>query len=56
MNLGEWIRPFSIPNIRGVFLTVEPLSEVRTPLADFLSILLGGLTVLSFACDYYRKP
>jgi hypothetical protein len=35
---------------------VEPLSEARTPLADFFSILFGGVTDMSVACDYYRKP
>jgi hypothetical protein len=32
-------KPFSISNIRDVPLNVEPLSDARTPLADFLSIL-----------------
>ena len=31
-------------------------SEARTPLADFFSILLGGVTDVSVARDYYRKP
>jgi hypothetical protein len=41
MSLGERISPFSISNIRGVPLNVEPLSDARTMLADFFSILLG---------------
>jgi hypothetical protein len=40
MSLGERISPFSISNIRGVPLNVEPLSDARTPPADFFSILL----------------
>jgi hypothetical protein len=40
MNLGERISPFSISNIRDVHRNVEPLSDARTPLEDFFSILL----------------
>jgi hypothetical protein len=40
MSLGERISPFSISNIRGVPLNVEPRSDARTKLADFFSILL----------------
>jgi hypothetical protein len=29
---------------------VEPLSDVRTPLADFFSILLGKVTLLDVGC------
>jgi hypothetical protein len=43
MSLGERISPFSISNIRGVPLNVEPLSDARTPLAGFFSILLVWL-------------
>ena len=44
IDLGERKNPFNFPNIRGVLLSVEPLSDARTPLADFFSILLrvGG--------------
>ena len=42
IDLGKRKNPFSVPNIRGVLLSVEPLSDTRTPLADFFSILLGG--------------
>ena len=49
MSLGERISPFSISNIRGVPLNVEPLSDARTPLADFFSILLEGFSNRFFA-------
>jgi len=39
MNLGERISPFSISNIRGVPLNVDLLSDARTTLASFFSIL-----------------
>jgi hypothetical protein len=39
MNLGERISPFSISDIRGAPLNVELLSDARTPLAGFFSIL-----------------
>jgi hypothetical protein len=42
IDLGKRKNPFSVPIIRGVLLSVEPLSDTRTPLADFFSILLGG--------------
>jgi hypothetical protein len=35
---------------------IEPLIDTRTTLAGFFSILLGGVTDVSVACDYYRKP
>ena len=38
--LGKRISPSSISNIRGVPLNVESLSDARTKLADFFSILL----------------
>jgi hypothetical protein len=41
IDLGERKSPFSVPNIRGVVLNVEPLSDARTTLAVFFSILLG---------------
>jgi hypothetical protein len=37
MNLSEQTSPFSV---RGVPLNGEPLSDARTPLADFFSIPL----------------
>jgi hypothetical protein len=40
MNLGERISPFCISNIRSMPFNVEPLSDARTPLAVFFSILL----------------
>jgi hypothetical protein len=40
MSLGERISPFSISNIRGVLLNVEPLSAARTMLAGFINSLL----------------
>ncbi len=42
MNLGERISPFSISNIRGVPLDIEPLRDARTMLAVFFSILSSG--------------
>jgi len=41
MDLGERISPSSVSNIRKALFNVEPLSNARTPLADFFSILLG---------------
>ena len=43
MDLGERISPSSVSNIRKALFNVEPLSEARTPLADFFSILLGEI-------------
>ena len=40
MNLGERISPFSILNFRDVPLNVESLSDARTLLVGFFSILL----------------
>ena len=40
IDLGERKNPFSVPNIRGVLLSVELLSDARTLLADFFSSLL----------------
>jgi hypothetical protein len=44
MNLGERISPSSVSDFRRTL--VEPLSDARTMLADFFSILLS-LIVLS---------
>ena len=57
----EWIlangeSPPVLPISEKLLLNVEPLSEARTPLADFFSILLRGVTDVSVARDYYRKP
>jgi hypothetical protein len=41
MGLGERISPTSVSDLRVLF-SVEPLSEARTKLADFFSILLEG--------------
>jgi hypothetical protein len=41
MDLGERIGPASVSELRNVLFNVEPLSEARTKLADFFSILLG---------------
>jgi len=40
MGLGERISPTSVSDLRVLF-NVEPLSEARTKLADFFSILLS---------------
>ena len=40
MDLGERISPYSVSNIRKALFNVEPLSDARTPLAGFFSILL----------------
>jgi hypothetical protein len=45
MDLGERISPSSVSNIRKALFNVEPLSEARTMLADFFSILLDLLHV-----------
>jgi len=39
MDLGERISPSSVSNIRKALFNVEPLSDARTPLAAFFSIL-----------------
>jgi hypothetical protein len=39
MGLGERISPTSVSDLRVLF-NVEPLSEARTKLEDFFSILL----------------
>jgi hypothetical protein len=44
MDLGERISPSSVSNIRKALFNVEPLSDVRTKLADFFSILLDRQT------------
>jgi len=41
--LGEQKSPFNASDLRTTL--VEPLSDARTPLADFLSILLEELVV-----------
>jgi hypothetical protein len=43
MDLGERISPSSVSDLREVLFNVEPLSDARTPLADFFSILLAGV-------------
>jgi hypothetical protein len=40
MDLGERINPASVSDLRKVLFNVEPLSDARTKLADFFSILL----------------
>jgi len=39
MGLGERISPTSVSDLRVLF-NVEPMSDARTKLADFFSILL----------------
>jgi hypothetical protein len=41
MDLGERISPARVSDLRKVLFKVEPLSDARTPLAGFFSILLG---------------
>jgi hypothetical protein len=41
MDLGERISPASVSGLRKVLFNVEPLSDARTTLADFFSILLS---------------
>jgi len=43
MDLGERLNPASASDLRKTL--VEPLNDARTPLADFPSILLGGLAL-----------
>ena len=40
MDLGEWKIPSSASGLRKTLFNVESLSEVRTKLEDFFSILL----------------
>ena len=40
MDLGEWNIPSSASGLRKTLFNVEPLSDARTPLADFFNILL----------------
>ena len=40
MDPGERISPSSVSDLRKTLFNVEPLSDTRTPLADFFSILL----------------
>jgi hypothetical protein len=40
MDRGERIGPSSTSGLRNGLFSVEPLSDARTPLADFFSILL----------------
>jgi len=40
MDLDEWISPSSVSDIRKALFNVKPLSDARTKLADFFSILL----------------
>ena len=40
MDLGERISPSSVSDLRKALFNVEPLSDARTPLADFFGILL----------------
>ena len=40
MDLGERKNPFSHSDLRANLPKVEPLSDARTTLADFFSILL----------------
>jgi hypothetical protein len=42
MNLGERISP-STSDLRNALFSVEPLSDARTMLADFFSILLAPI-------------
>ena len=42
MDLGEWKIPSSVSGLRKTLFNVEPLSDARTKLADFFSILLGA--------------
>jgi len=55
MNLGERISLFSISNIRGA-LNVEPLSDERTPLADFPNSLLGSVPGCGRRADAGLRP
>jgi hypothetical protein len=43
--------PLVLPTSENLIRYVEPLGDVRTPLADFFSILLGRLTARR-----YRRP
>jgi hypothetical protein len=40
MDLGERISPARVSDFRKVFFNVEPLSDARTMLVEFFSILL----------------
>jgi len=47
MNLGERRNPFSHSDLQESFQYVEGLNDARTMLADFSSILLGGVRACS---------
>jgi hypothetical protein len=42
MDLGERKNPSRVQASETLLLRVEPLSDARTPLPDFFSILLNG--------------
>ena len=46
MDPGERISPSSVSDLRKTLFNVEPLSDTRTPLADFFSILLKVRSLL----------
>jgi hypothetical protein len=46
MDLGERKNPFTIPILRPALPKMEPLSEARTKLADFFSILLAATSAV----------
>jgi len=46
INLGERKSPTSVSDLRKVPFTIELLSDARTPLADFFSILLDRKCVV----------
>jgi hypothetical protein len=45
MDLGERKSPHNASSLRKFLLNVEPLSDARTMLADFFSILLENISV-----------
>jgi len=49
MDLGERITPSSVSDLRITLFNVESLSEVRTPLADFFSILLEARSPFAYS-------
>ena len=49
MDLGERKSSSSVSDLREVSSNVEPLSEARTKLTDFFSVLLGNFLLCAGA-------
>ena len=56
MGLGERKSPYSVSDSEKLLLNVEPLSDVRTKLADFFSILLGIFITSRRTSSPFSRP